>query len=105
LVDTNSTLTRLRPPISESPKLVPAPKIARSWACQTSGATLILMKPGLAGAAVKPDDDSTRGYYGKPVAPTEVLSGKGPSNENSNLFLTDVREAFHEAKAKEASGN
>jgi lipid-binding SYLF domain-containing protein len=59
----------------------------------------------LSGAAVKPDDDSTRGYYGKPVTHTEVLSGKGPSNENSNLFLTDVREAFHEAKTKEASGN
>jgi lipid-binding SYLF domain-containing protein len=59
----------------------------------------------LSGAAVKPDDDSTRAYYGKPVSSTEVLSGRGPGNENSNLFLADVRQAFHEAKAKEASGN
>jgi hypothetical protein len=34
-----------------------------------------------------------------------ILSGAGPRNENSNLFLSDVREAFHEAKAKEASGD
>jgi lipid-binding SYLF domain-containing protein len=59
----------------------------------------------LSGAAVKPDDDSTRAYYGKLVSSTEVLSGRGPGNENSNLFLADVRQAFHEAKAKEASGN
>jgi len=36
---------------------------------------------------------------------TEILKGNGPHNNNSNLFLTDVREAFHEAKAKEASGS
>jgi hypothetical protein len=29
--------------------------------------------------------------------------GQGPRNENSNLFLSDVREAFRESKAKEAS--
>ncbi|HEY2496292.1 MAG TPA: lipid-binding SYLF domain-containing protein [Candidatus Angelobacter sp.] len=59
----------------------------------------------LSGAAVKPDDDSTRAYYGKPVSANEVLTGAGPRNENSKLFLADVREAFHEAKAKEASGD
>ncbi|HEY1936756.1 MAG TPA: lipid-binding SYLF domain-containing protein [Candidatus Angelobacter sp.] len=59
----------------------------------------------LSGAAVKPDDDSTRAYYGKPVPANEVLTGAGPRNENSKLFLADVRQAFHEAKAKEASGN
>lgn len=58
----------------------------------------------LSGAAVKPDEDSTRAYYGKPVTPQEVLSGSGPKNENSNLFLTDVRQAFREAKARDASG-
>jgi lipid-binding SYLF domain-containing protein len=59
----------------------------------------------LSGAAVKPDDDSTRAYYGQPVGSHEILAGQGPKNDNSNLFLTDVREAFHEAKAKEASGD
>lgn len=59
----------------------------------------------LSGASVKADDDSTRGYYEKPVAFQDVLTGKGPHNNNSNLFLTDVREAFHEAKTREASGN
>ena len=59
----------------------------------------------LSGAAVKPDDDSTRGYYGKPVSSHETLMGQGPRNDNSNLFLTDVREAFRESKDKEASGS
>ncbi|MGC2697665.1 MAG: lipid-binding SYLF domain-containing protein [Candidatus Angelobacter sp.] len=62
----------------------------------------------LSGASVKADDDSTRSYYEKPVAFEEILTGKGPHNENSNLFLADVREAFREAKetkAKESSGN
>jgi lipid-binding SYLF domain-containing protein len=59
----------------------------------------------LSGASVKPDDDSTRAYYSKPVDFNAILSGAGPRNENSNLFLSDVREAFHEAKAKEASGD
>ncbi|HZU30825.1 MAG TPA: lipid-binding SYLF domain-containing protein [Candidatus Angelobacter sp.] len=58
----------------------------------------------LSGASVKPDDDSTRAYYGKPVGFDATLSGTGPTNENSNLFLSDVREAFHESKAKQASG-
>lgn len=57
----------------------------------------------LSGAAVRPDDDSTRAYYGKPVEFKETLMGHGPRNENSNLFLEDVRQAFREAKAKEAS--
>ncbi len=57
----------------------------------------------LSGAAVKADDDSTRAYYGKLVPSDSILTGKGPKNENSNLFLTDVRQAFREAKAKEAS--
>ena len=57
----------------------------------------------LSGAVVKTDADSTRAYYGKPVEFADLLSGQGPTNENSNLFLADVREAFHEAKAKEAS--
>jgi lipid-binding SYLF domain-containing protein len=59
----------------------------------------------LSGASVKPDDDSTRAYYGKPVPSNEVLTGAGPRNENSKLFLADVRQAFREAKAKEASGD
>ncbi|HEY7405484.1 MAG TPA: lipid-binding SYLF domain-containing protein [Candidatus Angelobacter sp.] len=59
----------------------------------------------LSGAAVKPDDDSTRAYYEKPVSFQDTLTGHGPKNENSNLFLTDVRQAFHEAKVKEASGD
>ncbi len=59
----------------------------------------------LSGAVVKADDDSTRAYYEKPVPFTEILKGNGPHNNNSNLFLTDVREAFHEAKAKEAAGS
>jgi len=57
----------------------------------------------LSGAAVKPDDDSTHAYYGGPVGAHEILTGRGPKNENSNLFLTDVRQAFHEAK--ETSGD
>jgi lipid-binding SYLF domain-containing protein len=59
----------------------------------------------LSGAAVKPDDDSTRAYYERPVAPTEILTGRGPRNNNSELFLADVRDAFRESKAqKENSG-
>jgi SH3 domain-containing YSC84-like protein 1 len=57
----------------------------------------------LSGASVKPDDDSTRAYYGKLVSGHETLTGQGPRNDNSNLFLSDVREAFRESKAKEAS--
>jgi lipid-binding SYLF domain-containing protein len=60
----------------------------------------------LSGASVKPDDDSTRAYYGKLVPSTELLRGQGPTNENSKLFLADVRQAFRESKAaKEASGD
>lgn len=59
----------------------------------------------LSGAAVKPDDDSTRAYYGNIVPFQETLSGKGPSNPNSSLFLADVRQAFRESNAKkEAPG-
>jgi len=57
----------------------------------------------LSGAAVKPDDDSTRAFYGKAVSFQETLTSKGPRNENANLFLSDVREAFRESKAKEAA--
>src|ERR1700739_3427825 len=57
----------------------------------------------LSGAAVKPDDDSTRAFYGKPASFQETLTSKGPRNENSNLFLSDVREAFSESKAKETA--
>ncbi len=59
----------------------------------------------LSGAAVKPDDDSTRAYYERPVPANEILTGRGPRNNNSELFLADVRAAFQEAKAKETSGN
>ncbi|MGC2744401.1 MAG: lipid-binding SYLF domain-containing protein [Candidatus Angelobacter sp.] len=59
----------------------------------------------LSGASVKPDDDSTRAYYGQPVSPHETLMGQGPHNDNSKLFLSDVREAFRESKAKEASNS
>jgi len=59
----------------------------------------------LSGAAVKPDDDSTRAYYGNIVPFQETLSGKGPSNPNSSLFLADVRQAFRESnEKKEAPG-
>jgi lipid-binding SYLF domain-containing protein len=51
----------------------------------------------LSGASVKPDDDSTRAYYGSLVPFNQVLIGKGPANANSNLFLADVRQAFREA--------
>lgn len=63
----------------------------------------------LSGAAVKQDDDSTRAYYGRVTPFDQVLSGTGPHNANSSLFLSDVRQAFHESndrkdKEKE-SGN
>jgi SH3 domain-containing YSC84-like protein 1 len=59
----------------------------------------------LSGASVKPDDDSTRAYYGNLVPFQQILSGKGPSNPNSNLFLADVRQAFRESNVKkEAPG-
>jgi SH3 domain-containing YSC84-like protein 1 len=58
----------------------------------------------LSGAAVKPDDDSTRAYYGNLVPVDKILSGSGPTNQNSTLFLTDVRQAFRESKMKENSG-
>jgi lipid-binding SYLF domain-containing protein len=57
----------------------------------------------LSGAAVKPDDDSTQGYYGKLVPPSQVLTGKGPSNTNSKLFLADVRQAFRESNTNQKS--
>jgi lipid-binding SYLF domain-containing protein len=61
----------------------------------------------LSGAVVKQDDDSTRAYYEKPVPFNEILKGNGPRNNNSELFLTNLREAFHEARAKDKdnSGN
>ncbi|HWG49482.1 MAG TPA: lipid-binding SYLF domain-containing protein [Candidatus Acidoferrales bacterium] len=49
----------------------------------------------LSGASVKPDDDSTRAYYGNLIPFDQILSGKAPANPNSKLFLADVREAFH----------
>lgn len=63
----------------------------------------------LSGASVKPDDDSTRTYYGTLVPFTEILSGKAKANPNSKLFLADVRQAFHESNVqkqdrKEGSG-
>jgi SH3 domain-containing YSC84-like protein 1 len=59
----------------------------------------------LSGAAVKPDDDSTRAYYGNLVPFQEILTGKGPANPNSKLFLADVRQAFRESNVKkEAPG-
>ncbi len=54
----------------------------------------------LSGAAVKPDDDSTRAYYGNLVPFNQILSGNAPKNANSNLFLADVRQAFHESNVK-----
>ena len=51
----------------------------------------------LSGAAVKPDDDSTRAYYAKVIPAETVLNGQGPRNANSTLFLSDVREAFRES--------
>jgi SH3 domain-containing YSC84-like protein 1 len=59
----------------------------------------------LSGAAVKPDDDSTRAYYGNLLPFDQVLSGKAPKNPNSDLFLADIRQAFRESNAKkEAPG-
>jgi lipid-binding SYLF domain-containing protein len=58
----------------------------------------------LSGAAVKPDDDSTRTYYGSLVPAEQILSGKGPNNANSKLFLADVRQAFREAQAADKGG-
>lgn len=58
----------------------------------------------LSGAAVKPDDDSTRAYYGKIVPANTTLTGKGPDNPNSKLFLADVRKAFRESNAPSPSG-
>ena len=54
----------------------------------------------LSGASVNQDDDSTRAYYGNVVPFEQVLNGQGPKNANSGLFLTDVREAFHESNAR-----
>jgi lipid-binding SYLF domain-containing protein len=58
----------------------------------------------LSGAAVKPDDDSTRTFYGSLIPAEQILSGKGPSNANSQLFLADVRQAFHESQAAKQGG-
>ena len=53
----------------------------------------------LNGASVKPDDDSTRAFYNKEVAPQTILSGQGPKNPNANHFLAEVRQAFSESRA------
>lgn len=57
----------------------------------------------LSGASVKPDDDSTHSYYGKLINFQDILTGQGPKNDNSKLFLADVRQVFHESR--EASGD
>ena len=57
----------------------------------------------LSGAAVKPDDDSTRAFYGILIPFDQILSGQAPKNPNSNLFLADVRQAFRESNAKKES--
>jgi len=57
----------------------------------------------LSGAAVKPDDDSTRAFYGSLLPFDQILNGQAPKNPNSNLFLADVRQAFRESNAKKES--
>lgn len=57
----------------------------------------------LSGAAVKPDDDSTRAFYGSLIPFDQILSGQAPKNPNSNLFLADVRQAFRESNVKKES--
>lgn len=59
----------------------------------------------LSGASVKPDDDSTRAYYETLPPANAILTGQGPRNNNSQIFLSAVRDAFREAKTtKESSG-
>jgi lipid-binding SYLF domain-containing protein len=55
----------------------------------------------LSGASVKPDDDSTRTFYGSLVPFQKILSGEGPTNANSKLFLADVRQAFRESNQQQ----
>jgi lipid-binding SYLF domain-containing protein len=59
----------------------------------------------LSNASVKPDDDSTRAYYGKQVSVYKTLTGQGPRNENSHLFLSDVRNAFRESRTATSSSS
>lgn len=53
----------------------------------------------LSGAVIKPDEDAMHSYYAKDVDANMVLTGKGPKNPNSKLFLAEVQHAFSESRA------
>lgn len=53
----------------------------------------------LSGAAVKPDDDSTKAFYGKEVSFRETLTGQVPAPKAAHAFLASIRQATSEASA------
>jgi SH3 domain-containing YSC84-like protein 1 len=53
----------------------------------------------LSGAAVREDEESMRGVYGKDMNLASVLNGKVPAPQGSQIFLTTVRKHFREAQA------
>lgn len=51
----------------------------------------------LSGAAVKPDDDSTKAFYGKEVSFREALTGQVQAPSAAHSFLASIKQATSEA--------
>jgi SH3 domain-containing YSC84-like protein 1 len=54
----------------------------------------------LSGAAVREDEDSMQGVYGRDMNLERVLHGKVPAPQGSQVFLTTVRKHFRDAIAQ-----
>src|SRR5437660_8941367 len=52
----------------------------------------------LSGAAVRPDEDSNAAFYGSNVNWRNTLSGSVQSPEGANVFISEVRKVFREAR-------
>lgn len=55
----------------------------------------------LEGAAIRPDEDSTRAIYGKDVSHQSVLTGKVPATPEAKAFLNTVKMARQQAKTQD----
>jgi len=52
----------------------------------------------LSGAAVRPDEDSNTAFYGRNINWRNTLSGSVQSPEGANVFISEVRKVFREAR-------
>jgi lipid-binding SYLF domain-containing protein len=55
----------------------------------------------LNGAVIKPDEDSTRAFYGRDIPFNTTLNGRTPVNADARPFISSVRKAFNEAQASD----